>query len=132
MFHPRIFKAALWLVPIMAITLSPLRAQENAKSEKQEKAGHGRQNVTGCLQKGDEPGGFTLTGDDGKVWELTSSSDVNLADHVGHKVTVSGAVMPESKEHEAKMEAHEKKEAGGKDYDDLKVNKLEMVSDSCK
>src|SRR5215470_5735627 len=85
MFHPRIFKAALWLVPIMAITLSPLRAQENAKSEKQEKAGHGRQNVTGCLQKGDEPGGFTLTGDDGKVWELTSSSDVNLADHVGHK-----------------------------------------------
>ena len=39
------------------------------------------QSVTGCLQKGDEPGGFTITGEDGKVWELQSKK-VQLK-HVG-------------------------------------------------
>lgn len=132
MFHCKVLKAALWLVPALAISLSPLLAQETAKPDDQAKAGHGRQTVTGCLQKGEEPGGFSLTAEDGKTWELTGAGSVKLADHVGHKVKVSGAVMPESKEHEEKTEAHEKKEAGGKEYDDLKVNKLEMISDSCK
>ena len=130
----RISWAILWLIPILVITLFPLRAsgQESAAKEaREDKAEHGSQSVTGCLQKGDEPDGFVLTGDDGKTWELTGGS-VKLADHVGHKVTVTGSRVHESKKREEKMEKDEKKEAGGKEYSDLKVDKLEMVSDSCK
>ena len=130
----RISRAMLWLVPILVVTLFPVRAggQESAAKEaREEKAEHASQSVTGCLQKGDEPGGFVLTGDDGKTWELTAHS-VKLADHVGHKVTVTGARSHESKKQEEKMGKDEKKEAGGKEYGDLKVEKLEMVSDSCK
>jgi hypothetical protein len=44
--------------------------------------------VTGCLSKSDA-GAFTLTGEDGKSYEL-SSSDVQLEGHQGHKVTITG------------------------------------------
>lgn len=88
------------------------------------------QSVTGCLKKGDEAGGFTIAGDDGKVWELHSKK-VKLSEHVGHKVTVTGMVAKESKATEDKMEANEKKEASGKEYGDLKVESLKMVSESC-
>jgi hypothetical protein len=37
--------------------------------------------VTGCLQKGDEPGEFSITGDDGKTWDLRSRT-VKLSEHV--------------------------------------------------
>lgn len=44
--------------------------------------------VTGCLAKA-ESGAFTITGEDGTSWEL-SSSDVQLEGHQGHKVTITG------------------------------------------
>ena len=88
------------------------------------------QSVTGCLQKGDEAGGFTIAGDDGKVWELHSKK-VKLSEHVGHKVTVTGTVAKESKATEDKMEANEKKEASGTEYGDLKVQSMKMVSETC-
>jgi hypothetical protein len=127
MFH-RIVRAALWLVPVFVLALSPLRliAQETAANTSK-----AEQSVTGCLQKGDEPGGFVLAAEDGTTWEL-SSRTVKLADHVGHKVKVTGARLQESKAHEQMKEKNEKKEAAGKEYADLKVASLEMVSDSCK
>jgi len=131
----RIFKAMLWLLPILVVTLFPVRAggQESAAKEaREEKAEHSPQSATGCLQKGDEPGGFVLAGENGKTWELTSGGGVKLAEHVGHKVTVTGSRIQESKMREEKMEKDEKKEAGGKEYADLKVKSVEMVSDSCK
>jgi len=133
MLDRRVFKVVLCLIPILAITLFPLRlgGQETGAKYRGEKAEPEPQTVTGCLQKGEEPGGFVLTADDGQVWELTSPK-VKLADHVGHKVKLSGSRIYESEEHEKKMEASEKKEAGSKEYADLKVSSLEMVSDSCK
>lgn len=88
------------------------------------------ESVTGCLQKGTEPNGFTLTGDDGKVWELRSTK-VKLSEHVGHKVTVMGASTPASGTTEKKIGDSETKETAGKDHGDLKVTSLKMVSDSC-
>ena len=87
--------------------------------------------VTGCLQKGDEVGGFTITTDSGKVWELHSKK-VNLAEHLGHTVTVTGRSDNESKEDEAKIEDNEKKEYGEKEHGHLRVHNLKMVSESCK
>src|SRR5258705_12744176 len=89
----RISRAMFWLVPILVLTLFPVRAggQESAAKEaREEKVEHASQSVTGCLQKGDEAGGFLLDSDDGKTWGL-KSHNVKLADHVGHKVTVTGS-----------------------------------------
>ena len=47
--------------------------------------------VTGCLQKGDSANEYELAGRDGSTWELRSDS-VDLASHVGHTVTITGAV----------------------------------------
>lgn len=81
----------------------------------------GNVTVTGCLQKGDEAGEYSITGEDGKVYGLRSTS-VNLADHLGHKVTVSGRAKPEERG---------EKEKGSKEVADLTVSNLKMVSTSC-
>ena len=98
-----------------------------------EKGAGAKTTVTGCLQKGDEAKEFSIAGEDGKTYGLRSSS-VDLSKHVGHKVTVTGKLKPESSEMEKKeskaTEAHEKMaptEAG-----DIHVTNLTMVSDTCK
>jgi hypothetical protein len=95
----------------------------------QTKAG-GKTTVTGCLQKGDESDEFSITGEDGKTYGLRSSA-VDLSKHLGHKVTVTGALKAESAEKEkGESEEHEKKEAA--EVGDIRVTNLKMVSDTCK
>src|SRR6267154_419017 len=65
----------------------------------QEKGSGAKATVTGCLQKGDEANEFSITGEDGKTYGLRSSS-VDLAKHLGHKVTVTGTLKAESAEKE--------------------------------
>ena len=84
--------------------------------------------ATGCLQKGQETGGYYLTDETGKTWELMGSG---LSAHVGHKVTVSGTQVQASKSHETKVESAEKAEAAGNQHSDLKVTDVKMVSESC-
>ena len=95
----------------------------------QEQSAGGKTNVTGCLQKGDETGEYSITGEDGKTYGLRSKS-VNLSQHLGHKVTVTGTLRAESAEKEkAEAEEHEKKEAA--EAGDIRVTDLKMVSDKC-
>ena len=123
----KIAKLAFWLIPMLCLSLYPvaLIAQTAAPEKKAEKS----QTVTGCLQKGDEAGEFSIKGDDGKTWGLRSTS-VKLDQHIGHQVTVTGSTTHETK-------AEEKKEgqvqnAGSKtEYADLTVTSLKMVSESC-
>ena len=88
--------------------------------------------VTGCVQKdGDE---YQVTGKDGSTWEAKSDS-VNLAQHVGHMVTVTGAVSNPTL-HGAKEDTKaEAKEHGiGKnstEHGHLTVTNLKMVSSTC-
>ena len=111
-------------------------AQDTPKAsvpEKQaDKAAKGAKMVTGCLQKGDEAGEFSIAGEDGKVWGLRSTN-VKLEDHVGHKVTVAGTATGESKADAAKekKEGAVEKAAQKEEYRDLRVTSLTMVSDSC-
>lgn len=73
--------------------------------------------ATGCLTKeAKEKNEFLITGEDGRTWGLKSST-VQLADHLNHKVTVTGKVT--KKEHE------------GNEAGDLKVSNLQMISQSC-
>jgi len=95
---------------------------------------HHKVTVTGCLQKGDSPDEFAITGESGKSWELRSKT-VKLDEHVGHTVTVTGVRHHETKAEEAKeekTEGKESKEAEAKEAGDLSVTSLKMVSESCK
>ena len=89
----------------------------------------GSKTVTGCLQKGDEAGEYSITGEDGKTYGLRSKT-VKLSQHLGHKVTITGTLRAESAEKEkGEAEEHEKKEAA--DAGDIRVTDLKMVSDKC-
>jgi hypothetical protein len=124
----KIAKLAFWLIPIICLSLCPvaLIAQSAAPEKKAEKSSH---TVTGCLQKGDEAGEFSITGEDGKTWGLRSTS-VKLDEHLGHKVTVTGSTTHETKAEEKKEGQVEN--AGSKtEYADLTVTSLKMVSESC-
>jgi hypothetical protein len=102
-------------------------AQENQKPATTSKT------VTGCLQKGHEPGELSITGDDGKTWDVTSKN-VKLDEYVGHQVTLTGSAHRESN---AQEKAEEKKEgqvenaAAKEEYGDLRVTDLKMVSETC-
>jgi hypothetical protein len=85
--------------------------------------------VTGCLQKGDQPDQFSITGEDGKSWDLRSTT-VKLADHVGHQVTVTGSPIRETKAEE-KKEGQLENAARKTEITELRVASVKMVSQSC-
>ena len=85
--------------------------------------------VTGCLQKGTQPGEVTIAGADGKSYDLRSDT-LKLAPHIGHQVTVTGTASPETKVEEKKegqVEKASSKEAIG----NLSVTDVKMISESC-
>src|SRR2546429_5116588 len=94
---------------LLAFALA-LGAYVTPSTSAQEKTAGGKTTVTGCLQKGDEPGEYSITGEDGKTYGLRSRT-VNLSEHLGHKMTVTGTLRVESAEKEKGEAAkHEKKE----------------------
>jgi hypothetical protein len=108
-------------------------AKEPTAQEKQAQKPMPTKTLTGCLQKGTEAAVFSLTAEDGKAWDL-SSTTVKLDEHVGHQVTVSGSVHHESKAQEKaeeKKEGQMEKAAGKEEYGDLRVTDLKMVSETC-
>ncbi len=123
------FLRSALLLSLVAFPLA-LLAQQGTSGMGQQGSSMSGQTVTatGCLQKGQEHGGYYLKDENGKDWELMGS---NLASHVGQKVTVTGSDMQASKSHERKVEADEKAEAGGDQHGDLHVTQVTMVSSNC-
>ncbi len=130
-------KFSTWLA-VAFLCLGPflLYGQDNTMQNNQSEMGqnapsnHHMVNITGCLKKGSEEGGYYITDKDGTTWELSSKS-INLSEHVNHTVSVAGREMPRSKADEAKTEQSEKSESGGSKYLDLRVAQLKMISPSC-
>ena len=120
------------LVSFCLLALSTPRgaAQEQAPAMAKSKPAHQTFSVTGCLQKGKEPAGFFINAEDGKTWELFGRT-VKLDKHVGQKVTLTGYEVHKSKATEAKMAPYEKPEAAGKEYADMNVTSLKMLSETC-
>jgi hypothetical protein len=79
--------------------------------------------VTGCLEKGTVPNEYQITAE-GKTYKLTTTSNVNLAEHVGHKVTVTGHYMAESSG--AKSSSSTTTESN-----ELNVTYLKHISNTC-
>jgi len=105
-------------------------AKTGAQGTETKESAKGTKTVTGCLQKGDEPGEFAIRGEDGMVWELKSST-VKLEEHIGHKVSVTGQAKEWSKAEE-KKESDVEKASNKEEYGDIRVTGLKMISDSCK
>jgi serine/threonine-protein kinase RIO1 len=116
----------LLIVVLAALSLWYLGASAQDKDDQTNKGKTAT--VTGCLAKGDEANEFYLTTDDGKRYDLRSDK-VSLADHVGHKITVTGTAVKESEESEARENPSKEAE---KEAGNLQVTKVQMVSESCK
>jgi len=97
-------------------------------------------NLTGCLQAGMEPNTFILknvstqaaAGSETRPAELakadaeyrlTADATVNLKDHVGHKVEVSGIITGQTQERSAASEAARMSQ--------FKVKSIKQVSETC-
>ena len=116
------------LSPLLVFVFA-LGAYVTPSTSAQEKAAGSTTTVTGCLQKGDEAGEYSITGEDGKTYGLRSKT-VKLSQHLGHKVTITGTLRPESAEKE-KSEAEEHEKKGAAEAGDIRVTDLQMVSDKC-
>ena len=80
--------------------------------------------ITGCVEKGESADEFAIT-ENGKKSGIKSSR-IKLADHLGHKVTVTGKIT------RAPGAGEEEEEEGGSEYADVKVTSLKMISATCK
>jgi SH3 domain-containing YSC84-like protein 1 len=109
---------------------SEARAEAHDRAEAKDRYNN-NVTLTGCLQKNRE-GVFAITERDGKTWELRSAI-VELDNHLGHTVTVTGPRAHETKAQEkAQTTGEAVVQASSKEvYPELRVTSLKMVSESC-
>jgi hypothetical protein len=84
---------------------------------------------TGCLVTGDEANEVWLVRKDGIIYGL-ESSQIGLNAHVGHRVMVTGYVLPESAE-VAGEEAQKQSKTSKHENADFRVLTLKMISSRC-
>ena len=105
-----------------------------AKGQKGKKAASSSsRSFTGCVEKGDEPNTFKITNITGKGAPKTAevvetASGVNLAPHVGHKVTVTGTRLSTAAAAKAEGAKNSKEERG--EYH-MRADGMTMVSTTC-
>jgi hypothetical protein len=107
-----------------------------AVASAQEKTTHKKvRTISGCLSKSDDANEYLLTTAGGATWEVKSDA-VNLGEHVGHAVAITGTVrnatmhgMKEDAKQEAKEHGMDK---GAKEHGHLEATGIKMVAESCK
>ena len=102
---------------------SMANAQDSDKSHAKSRS------ITGCLQNGDNSNEYKLIAKDGGRWDLKSDS-VNMSEHVGHSVKVTG-VVSNSTAHNMKEDMKKGVDKDSKETGDMTVTNLTMVSTSC-
>ena len=120
-------KLILCLILVCSASLWVMAAGSKDKSD--------TRTITGCLSQGDNAKEFNLTAEDGSTWEVRSSN-VSLAEHVGHTVAATG-VVSNSTAHNMKEDTKDMAQDAGvkkdnREHGHLKVTDVKMVSDSCK
>ena len=120
-------KLAVSFFALSGLALLPTAGFANtANQDRDDDRGKVRE-MTGCLQKeGDD---YELMAENGSTWELKGDR-VNLADHVGHTIRVTGTVNHE-KMHDAKEKAKDKTQDNPREHGHLTVTDVRMVSRSC-
>jgi hypothetical protein len=121
-------KLILCLVLVCTASLWVMAQDSDAKNKSDTRT------ITGCLSQGDSAKEFKLAANDGSTWEV-KSSNVSLAEHVGHTVTATGVVSnvtAHNMKEDTKDMAHDagmKKD--NREHGHLKVTDVQMVSESC-
>ncbi len=123
-------KRVVYVLLVVALVIGLLSWYLVAQQDKDEQAGK-NVTVTGCLAKGDSPNEFYLAGDNGKKYEVRSDT-VQLSEHVGHKVKLTGTTAKESARDEDEDEKAERNERAEHNAANLQVSKVEHLSETCK
>lgn len=120
---------------VVALALAAIPLAAGSQTEKEpaaQKKAAGSHSMTGCLQKGDDAKTYKLTNVEGsgpkEVEIVEVAKDVDLAPHVGHKVTITGTTVSTSAAAKAEGEKDTKKEAG---EHHMRVTAMKMVSTTC-
>lgn len=128
---------------VLAVAFATAQPAAAANTQKKGKGGAAHE-MTGCLQKGTEANTYTLTNVEGtgpKTVEIIGEAKgVDLAAHVGHKVTITGTAVSAKAAAKAEEKAEgksatkgetkkEMKEEAGEHH--MKVSAVKMVSASC-
>ena len=113
--------ALVFLSPCSLLLFGQDNAQQNQTNQQRTVTHPLQLNVTGCLKRSSQTGGYYVADQNGRTWELTSKK-VDLAKHMSHVVSVSGHPSTGSKAQEGKSEPQQFA---------LDVSELGMVSDSC-
>ena len=118
------------LAIVIALGLAAFPSTVGAKGQK--KAGGGGHSMTGCLQKGENANTYKLTNVEGtgpkNVEIVVMASGVDLAPHVGHKVTITGTAVGAKGAAKAEGTKDVKKEQG---EHHMRVSAVKMVSTTC-
>ena len=143
-------RSAICMTAAMLVAAGTMMAAQDADkaADKMGKMDKKSQSMTGCVQAGSAPGTYMLTNAQPAMGEKAatdtmsaakadmgsitlSASDVDLAPHVGHKVTVTGSMMGKMKHGD--MSKDDKAAAGGMAAagPSMKVKSLTMVAASC-
>lgn len=143
-------RSAICMTAAMLVAAGTMMAAQDADkaADKMDKMDKKSQSLTGCVQAGSAPGTYMLTNAQPAMGEKAatdtmsaakadmgsitlSASDVDLAPHVGHKVTVTGSMMGKMKHGDTskddKAAAGDMAAAGPS----MKVKSLTMVAASC-
>ena len=121
---------ALSCAALGSMLLLPSLGLTNNQNETTEKSAKVRK-ITGCVAKGDSENEFQITTAGGNTWEVKNNDAVNLTEHVGHTVTVTGTVT-NAMAHGAKEKAKEKTMDNPNEHGHLTPTGVKMVSESCK
>lgn len=120
-------KWALSLLGACSLTLLPAMTYANHSAQGENDSSGKVRTMTGCLEKdGNE---YELRTNSGDTWELKGDA-VNLSDHVGHTIRVTGTVDHASM-HDAKEKAKEKTQDNPNEHGHLTVTNVKHVKDSC-
>jgi SH3 domain-containing YSC84-like protein 1 len=95
------------------------------------RVGH-NETVTGCLQKDDEAGTFSLAGEDGRIWSLRSNN-IRFDPIVGHQVKLTGSAPGTAVDRNEKTtkEGQVEQASSKEGYRDLHVVAITMISEPC-
>jgi hypothetical protein len=118
------------IVLLITVMLAPNLVLDTGLAQAQSGGGPSKVvRITGCLVRGDEPGEVWLAQKDGEIYGL-ESEEIALNAHLGHKVVVTGYVLPEAKEGVGEA-AHKENRNGKRESADFRVRTLKLISKSC-
>ena len=143
------FLGAVFLSSVMSLPTLAQSAgsqQENTAPQQQQNSNSQQSNssatrttksVTGCLEKGDKAGAYSIKTDNGATWVLKSRK-VDLSEHVGHQVTATGFLAqhqtsqtPSTPNTTVDNSQDESGAGGAGTINTLHVTRVKMVSESC-